>query len=129
MGYQAYYAPQGKFFVTSDSPVFTIQPDGMGEATVGMGVGWDNVEVYCPLNKKTCFRLKRAIKAMGRIIEEGRVDQINRITMATATKYLYSSEGHRRIARLFDERGCKVQVGKNAFMPHPQPPRQSQIRL
>jgi hypothetical protein len=129
MGYQAFYAPEGKFFVTSDSPVFTLQPDGAGEARVGMGFGWENVEVYCPLNKKTCFRLKKGLQPMGRLIEEGRVDEINRVTMATAVQYLYSSEGHRRIARLFDERGCKVQVGKNAFMPHPQPPGESPIRL
>lgn len=129
MDYQAFYAPQGKFFVTSDSPVWTLLPDGTGEATVGMGFGWDNVEVYCPLNKRTCFRLKKGIKPMGRIIEDGRVDEINRVTMATAAQYLYSSEGHRRIARLFDERGCKVQVGKNAFMPHPQPPGQAPMRL
>jgi hypothetical protein len=129
MDYQAFYAPEGKFFLASDSPVWTLQDDGTGEATVGMGFGWDNVEVYCPLNKKTCFRLKKGIKPMGRVIEEGRVDQINRVTMATAVQYLYSSEGHRRIARLFDERGCKVQVGKNAFMPHPQPPGQPALRL
>jgi hypothetical protein len=129
MNYQAFYAPQGKFFVTSDAPVWTLLPDGTGEATVGMGFGWENVEVYCPLNKRTCFRLKNGTKPMGRIIEEGRVDEINRVTMATAAQHLYSSEGHRRIARLFDERGCKVQVGKNAFMPHPQPPGHSPIRL
>lgn len=125
MGYQAFYAPQGKFFVTSDSPVYTVQPDGRGAATVGMGFGWANVEVYFPLNKKACFRLKRGIKPMGRMIEEGRVDEINRLTMATAVQFLYSSEGYKRIARLFDERGCKVRVGKNAFMPHPQPPGES----
>jgi uncharacterized protein DUF4238 len=129
MGYQAFYAPQGKFFLTSDSPVWTLQPDGTGEATVGMGFGWENVEVYCPLNKRTCFRLKKGIKSMGRIIEEGRVDDINRVTMLTAAQYLYSSERHRRIARLFDEHGCKVQVGKNAFMPDPQPPEEAPIRL
>ena len=129
MDYQAFYAPHGKFFLTSDSPVWTLQPDRTGAATVGMGFGWDNVEVYCPLNKRTCFRLKRGIKPMGRIIEQGRVDEINRVTMATAVQYLYSSEGHRRIARLFDERGCKVQVGKNAFMPHPQPSGEAPLRL
>jgi hypothetical protein len=129
MDYQAFYAPGGKFFLTSDSPVWTLQSDGKGEATVGMGFGWDNVEVYCPLNKRTCFRLKKGIKRMGRIVEDGRVDEINRVTMATAVRYLYSSEGHRRIARLFDERGCKIQAGKNAFMPNPQPTGQRPIRL
>lgn len=129
MGYQALYAPPGKFFVTSDSPVYTIQPDGRGQATVGMGFGHDNVEVYFPLNKKTCLKLKRGIAPKGRMIEEGHVDGINRMTMLTAVQYLYSSESYRRIARLFDERGCKVQVGKNAFMPHPQPPGEPPLRL
>jgi Protein of unknown function (DUF4238) len=129
MSYQAFYAPQGKFFVTSDSPVYTIRPDGTGEATVGMGFGWENVEVYFPINKRTCFRMKRGIRPMGKTIEAGRVDEINRVTMATAIQYLYSSEGHRRIARLFDEHGCKVRVGKNAFMTRPRPPGQSPIRM
>jgi hypothetical protein len=53
-----------------------------------MGFGHDNVEVYLPLNKRTCFRLKKGITPMGRLIEEGRVDEINRMTMATAVRYL-----------------------------------------
>ena len=129
MGYQAFYAPEGKFFLTLDSPVYTIQPDGMGQATIGMGFGWENVEVYCPLNKKTCFRLKKGIEPMGRIVEARRVDQINRVVMATATQYIYSSEGHRRVARLFDEHGCKVRAGKNAFMTSPIPPAGPVTRL
>ena len=27
-GYEVLYAPKGKLFLTSDSPVFTLQPDG-----------------------------------------------------------------------------------------------------
>jgi hypothetical protein len=129
MGYHALYAPPGKFFVTSDSPVYTIQPDGHGQATVGMGFGHDNVEVYFPLNKKTCLKLKRGIVPKGRMIENGHVDEINRMTMVTAAHYLYSSEGYRRIARLFDERGCKVRVGENAFMSAPQAPGTKATRL
>jgi hypothetical protein len=115
-GYEALYAPEGSFFITSDSPVYTIQPDGNGMASIGMGFGWQNVEVYCPLNKRTCFRLKKGIKPRGVFVDSDHVDQINTLLMMTATQYLYSSQGHRRIARLFDERGCKVQAGKNAFL-------------
>lgn len=125
MGYQALYAPQGKYFMTSDCPVFTLQPDGSGAATIGMGLGWENIEVFFPLNKKTCLRMKRGIPPKGRIVEPGYVDDINHIVMATAVEYLYSCEGLRRIARLFDERGCKVKAGKNAFMPSPPTPEQS----
>jgi hypothetical protein len=38
-GFEVLYAPEGKFFLTSDSPVYTIRPDGNGQGTVGMGFG------------------------------------------------------------------------------------------
>ncbi len=120
-GMQIFHAPEGMFYLTSDSPVYTIQPDGSGQATVGMGFGWPDVEVYFPLNKRACLRMRRGIQAGARVAEEGRVKEINNLVMATAARYLYSSEGHRRIARLFNERGCKVQPGKNAFMSKPRP--------
>ena len=118
-GYEALYAPEGKFFMTSDSPVYTLQPDGKGQATIGMGFGWPGVEVYFPLNKKTCLRMKKGIKPHGRFIEKGHVDAINHVVMATATKFLYSCERYKRIARLFDERGCKVRPGKESFLSTP----------
>jgi hypothetical protein len=123
MGYQALYAPEGKFFLSSDSPVYTIQPDGTGHVTVGMGFGWPNVEVYFPLNKRTCLGMKKGIEPKGWTAEPGRVDEINDLVMATATRYLYSSQRYKRTARLFDERGCEVQAGKNAFMLSPEPPK------
>jgi uncharacterized protein DUF4238 len=120
-GYQCFYAPEGSYYVTSDCPVFTIQPDGKGQATIGMGFGWPEGEVYFPLSKRTCLRMKRGISPMGRLVEAGRVAEINKFVMVTADRYLYSSQSHKRIARLFDERGCKVKAGTNAFMPEPGP--------
>lgn len=114
-GYESLYAPKGKFFVSSDSPVFTVHPDGDGTATVGMGFGWPDTEVFFPLNKRTCFRMVRGIQAQAKVLKPERVDQINNLTMATATRYLYSCEGYRRIGRLFDERGCKIRFGRDAF--------------
>jgi hypothetical protein len=127
MGYQALYAPEGKSFLTSDSPVFTLQPDVTGQATIGMGFGWKNVEVYFPINKRTCFRMKKGIQPKGRIVEAERVDEINRVTMITANQYLYSSQGFKRTARLFDQYGCKVKAGKNAFMTAPPSPGESRL--
>lgn len=118
-GYRVLYAPAGKFFWTSDAPVCTLRPEGNRHATVGMGFGWPGVEVYFPLNKRTCLMLKRKTQPSASVIEAGHVDQINRLTMATAEKHLYSSEGYKRIARLFDERGCRVRPGKESFLPAP----------
>ena len=118
-GHRILYAPQGKCFLTSDSPVFTLKPDGKGEATVGVGFGWPNVEVYFPLNKRACLVMKAGIESKRKWIEPGHVDEINHLVMANAAKYLYSSEPYRRISRLFDERGCKVRVGESAFLAAP----------
>jgi len=115
-GYEALYAPEGKFFMTSDCPVYTVHPDNDGKATIGMGFGWPKVEVYFPLNKRTCLRMKRGVRPKGRFIVGGYVDTINDLILAHATKYLYSCERYRRITRLFDERGCKVRPGKESFL-------------
>ena len=55
-------------------------------------------------------------------ISEYDLGQINRLTMMNASRCLYSAEGHRRISRLFDQWGCRVEPGKNAFMPIPELP-------
>jgi len=118
-GYQCLYAPEGSYYFTSDSPVFTVRPDGKGEAYIGMGFGLPNVEVYFPLNKRVCLRMRRGILPARKTAEVGRFAQINRLVMITATKHLYSSQSYRRIGRLFDECGCKVKPGANAFMLYP----------
>ena len=118
-GHEVLYAPEGEFFLTSDSPVLTLQPDGAGQANIGMGFGWPGVEVYFPLNKRACLRMKRGIGPSAVGITSRSIAQINRITMVNATRYLYSSEGYRRISRLFDQWGSKIVPGTNAFLPNP----------
>jgi hypothetical protein len=118
-GYQTLYAPAGKPFLTSDSPVFTLRPEGDRQASISMGFGWPHVEVYFPLNKRACLKMKRGIQPGAWLADEWRVEQINNIVMATATRYMYSSQGYPRIGRLFDERGCKVRPGKEAFLSKP----------
>ncbi len=115
-GYEVLYAPAGMFFVTSDSPVVTVQPDGMGQASIGVGFGRPQVEVFFPLNKRACLRMERGIEPSKAVISEKSLNQINRTIMACAARYLYSSESHKRIARLFDQCGCKVRPGKESFL-------------
>ena len=118
--YEILYAPEGKVFLTSDSPVFTLQPDNRGQASIGMGFGWADVEVYFPLNKRACLRLKKGIES-GAVLktDEHHFSQINRVTMMNAASCLYSSEQFRKLSRIFDQYGCKIEPGKNAFMPTP----------
>ncbi len=124
-GYEVLYTPTGQFFVTSDSPVFTLHPEPNRQARIGMGFGWPRVLVHFPLNKRACLRLKRGTAPAAIEISEYDLDQINQITMANANQYLYSSEGYRTISRRFDQWGCKIEPGKNAFMPTPESPKKS----
>ncbi len=120
--YEVLYAPSGSFFVTSDAPVVTILPDGSGkQVNVNVGFGWPDVEVFFPLNKRACMRLKRGIEPGAIEINDRGVTQINRVVMACASRHLFSSQGHKRIARLFDEYGCTVRPGKESFLPGPIP--------
>jgi hypothetical protein len=116
-GCEVLYAPQGKFFVTSDSPVYTVLPDKTGQATVGVGFGWPGVEVVFPLNKKACLRMKQGLRPRSAVLAESGFEKIQGLVMATAARYLYSPESYKRIGRLFDERGCRVLAGRDAFLP------------
>ena len=118
-GFEVLYAPEGRFFVTSDSPVYTIKPEGNGQATVGMGFGWQGVEVFFPLNKRACLRMRKGLQPKRVFISEGKLEMVNNLIMATATQFLYSNENYKRLSRLFDERGCKVRAGRDAFMTEP----------
>lgn len=113
----------GRFFVTSDSHVSTLQPEPGRQAAIGVGFGWPGVLVHFPLNKRVCLRLKRRVEPAAIEISEYDLVQINRITMVNASQHLYSSEGYRKISRLFDQWGRKIEPGKNAFMPTPEPPK------
>jgi len=115
--YRVLYAPRGCNFCTSDSPVYTLMPEGTGEATVGMGFGWPGVEVYFPLNKNACLKLRRQQGSGGFLITEKKVEEINRVTMGTATRHLYACQGFRRTSRLFDQCGCRMSPGNRTFMP------------
>ena len=120
--YQTHYAPQGMEFFASDNPVYTVGPDDEGEMVVGAGFGWPHVQVYFPLSKRACFYMRRGTQPRTVLTTPKFVEQVNYLTMLTATKYLYASKCLRRTMRLFDQNGCKVKAGENAFMSEPRPP-------
>ena len=125
--YEILYAPKESSFLTSDSPVFTVMPDGKGTASIGMGFGWRDVQVHFPLNKRACLRLRRGVHPSAVWLHPRSMSTINKVIMATATRYAYSSQGLRRIGRLFDLYGCKVRPGETSFVTRP--PKDSEIKL
>lgn len=112
-----YYAPAGTYFVTCDNPVVTLEPDFQGGAIGGVGIRRPWTEVVFPLNKRACLFLRRNGKSRSLTATSRQVDGINNMIMTAAQKYMYAPIGHRRLARIFTERGCKLRYGGNALLP------------
>jgi hypothetical protein len=115
--FQLLYAPKDHYYVTSDSPVMTILPQPGKQAYMGVGFGLKNTEAWFPLNKRVCLRLKRSLKRPEKDeLSPKALVSLNQSFMANAHRYLYSPQGYKRTARLFDQFGCKSKAGVNAFM-------------
>lgn len=114
--HDVWYAPKDSSFLTSDNPVLTICPTLRGTAYIGVGFKWQDTEVVFPLNKRACLILARRCHEERVEVSHRRVNQINDLMMGVAQQYVYASVGYRRISRLFDERGCKIKYGENAFV-------------
>jgi hypothetical protein len=110
-----FYAPADSFFLTCDNPIVTIEPDSDGTAWVGMGVGRPRTEIIFPVNKRACIILRRGGESKQLTATPFRMRQINDMIMGAAQKYAYAPVGHRRLSRIFNERGCKIKYGDNAF--------------
>jgi hypothetical protein len=80
---------------------------------------WPGVEVFFPLNKRACLRMRKGLQPKRVFLSKRNFEIVNNLIMATATQFLYSNENHKRLSRLFDERGCKVRAGRDAFMTEP----------
>jgi hypothetical protein len=116
-----FYAPADMYFMTGDNPIVTIEPATDGEAFVGSGFGRPRTEVLFPLNKRACLILRRNGREQRIKASELRTRQVNELIMGVSQRFVYGSEGTRAIARMFNQHGCKIRYGENAFMSQPPP--------
>jgi Protein of unknown function (DUF4238) len=117
--YDILYAPEGEFFIATDNPIVTLSPDLDGQAWVGMGFDRLDTEVLFPLNKRACLLLGRDRDRQHLVASATRHSQINGMMMGLAQHAIYAPSGTRRLARIFNERGCKIKYGENAFLSTP----------
>jgi Protein of unknown function (DUF4238) len=114
-----YYAPTDLYFITGDNPIITIEPDTDGTAFIGMGFRRPKTEVIFPLNKRACLILRR--RGAEERIEASplRTRQVNEMIMGISKKFVYGPERTRRLARIYNECGCRIKYGENTFMEEP----------
>jgi hypothetical protein len=104
----------GKSFVTSDSPVSTVQQHG-DMWSEGVGFGRENVIVFLPLTPEKVFAASshfRFKKGLG----PGEVTKINRLTVRFAHKNVYADQISEDLRQLVDAEINQTVFGKNAFL-------------
>jgi hypothetical protein len=84
--------------------------------TFGFGLDWPGVHVLFPLNKRACLRLRRSAAGTSRQISAIVVTEINKFTMFCATSKIYMSAEDDGVRAFFDQWGCNIKPGVNAFM-------------
>jgi hypothetical protein len=117
--HDVHYAPPGMYFMTGDNPIITIEPEIDGSAFIGTGFGRPRTKVVFPLNKRACLILSRRGTEQRIEASPAHTRQVNEMIMGVSQRFVYGPEGTRRVARIYNEQGCKIRYGENAFMAQP----------
>ncbi len=115
--WQILRAPADQLFLTTDNPIASVRPDGLGHATLGVGFALPGTEVLFPLNARSCLRMKRGITDGVLQLTPQRVRLRNKTFMACARRFAYAPERSLSLKRLFDRVGCQLSYLENAFVP------------
>lgn len=119
LDWQLLYTATDDLFITSDSPVVSLESDGRGKAIIGAGFGRPGVEVFSPMSSTICVRMKRGIREGIHEIPGGWVRNINKVFMSCSRRFVYAGMPSATLKRLFDRVGCRVIYGVNALLPPP----------
>jgi hypothetical protein len=109
-------APPGRFFVTSDCPVTTIELID-GKVGPGAGLAKEHTAIMLPLTPEYLFVAASPHMHWKSVGEPRFVDSVNLLVVQFAHKRVYSHVNSAEIQSLVDSQINKVKFGKNAFLP------------
>lgn len=109
-------APPGKFFLTSDCPVTTVELVN-GKVGPGAGLGKEHTAIMLPLTPECLFVAASPLMHWPSIGEPRFVDSVNLLVIQFAYNRVYSHVNSPDISALVDAQINKVEFGKNAFLP------------
>lgn len=105
-------APDGHFYVTSDSPCvpFMLLPDG--KALIGAGYGLDNIEVTFPISTHKCLFIRRKQSQRNIASSKKFVNQVNRRTAWNAERIVVSCFKTRKFIQLTEWSSQSLEIDK-----------------
>jgi hypothetical protein len=109
-------APPGKFFLTSDCPVTTVEiVDGRGNP--GAGFGKEHTAIMFPVTPQHLFLAASAGSQCISLASPKHVDSTNLLTIRFAHTSVYSHVNSAEIKALVDSEINQIVFGQNAFLP------------
>ena len=108
-------APGGKYFVTSDCPVVTVERKEHSWE-LGAGFAKDNVVVFLPLTPERLFIAASASFNFKAVLPDAAADAFNVATMRFAHRNVYASQHSKDLQALVDLEINQIVFGKNAFI-------------
>lgn len=106
---------EGEDFITCDNPVVTRRDDkSSGRVIIGDGFRRHGVYIYFPVNHTACLVMSN--ESFEIIPGNLTVRDINRSLMLVTTRCVYAVRKSDNLDRLFQEIGCSVEYGRNAFL-------------
>lgn len=110
-------APPGKFFLTSDCPVTTVELVG-GQVKPGAGLANEHTAIILAVTPEHLFIASPRMINWKSIGEPKLVDSVNLLTVQFAHKRVYSHVNPPDLKTLVDTQINRVRFGENAFLPN-----------
>jgi hypothetical protein len=110
-------APPGKFFLTSDCPVTTVELAN-GRVGPGAGLGNEHTAVILAVTPEHLFVASSPMIQWKSVGEPKLVDSVNLLTVQFAHKRVYSHINSPHVKALVDMQINKVRFGENSFLPN-----------
>jgi hypothetical protein len=111
LSWQIVHAEGTEYFLTSDDPVVAgVWEKEKQLARFHMGFNVVGVDIYFPMTRSLCLRMKRGIDPGPCRVPDRGIRYFNKTTLMCAHRRVYAAEHSPRLKRLFDKRGCQASV-------------------
>lgn len=109
-------APPGKFFLTSDCPVTTVEIVG-GKGSPGTGFAKEHTAIMCPVTPQHLFLAASPGSQCLSVASPRHVDSTNLLTIRFAHTRVYSHVNSAELKALVDAEINQIVFAQNAFLP------------